>query len=70
MHVEVVPHDPAWQHAFEKESGEIRRVLVDNLLSIHHIGSTAIPGIYAKPVIDFLVGVADLVVSKRLLLNT
>ena len=60
MHVEVVPHDPAWQHAFEKESGEIRGVLADNLLSIHHIGSTAIAGIYAKPVIDFLVGVADL----------
>jgi len=59
--VEVVSHDPAWRREFEIEAKEIRRVLEDNLVAIHHIGSTAIPGIHAKPVIDFLVEVEDLV---------
>jgi len=61
MRIEVVPHDPAWRQTFEIESKEIRRVLEDNLVAIHHIGSTAIPGIHAKPVIDLLVEVEDLV---------
>ena len=56
--VEVVSHNPNWQQAFERESQEIANALGDNnVVAIHHIGSTAIPGIYAKPIIDFLVAV-------------
>ncbi|HEX8503293.1 MAG TPA: GrpB family protein [Pyrinomonadaceae bacterium] len=58
--VEVVPHDPRWRDAFEAEAKDIAAALGDNVAAVHHIGSTAIPGIYAKPIIDFLVEVRDI----------
>ena len=60
MKVEVVPHNPNWKKAFESESKQIAKALGNNLVFIHHIGSTAIPYIYAKPIIDFLVEVQDI----------
>ncbi|MDJ0567455.1 MAG: GrpB family protein [Pleurocapsa sp. MO_192.B19] len=60
MLVEVVPYNPQWKKTFDRESQEIARVLAENLLVIHHIGSTAIPNIYAKPIIDFLIEVKDI----------
>ena len=60
MLVEVVPHNPQWQAAFKTESRSIAAVLAENLVAIHHIGSTAIPGIYAKPIIDLLVEVKNI----------
>lgn len=57
MKVEVVPPNPAWRSEFEAESRRIASVMGENVVTIHHIGSTAIPGIYAKPVIDFLIEV-------------
>jgi GrpB-like predicted nucleotidyltransferase (UPF0157 family) len=59
--VEVVSHNPKWQEAFEIESKYVANVLGENVVAIHHIGSTAIPGIYAKPVIDLLVEVKDII---------
>jgi len=58
--VEVVPHDPNWRSAFETESEQIALALRDNVVAIHHIGSTAIPQIHAKPIIDMLVEVKDI----------
>ncbi|MBD2185640.1 GrpB family protein [Planktothrix sp. FACHB-1355] len=58
--VEVVPQDPAWRYAFESESKQIALVMAENIVAIHHIGSTAIPSIYAKPIIDFLIEVKDI----------
>jgi GrpB-like predicted nucleotidyltransferase (UPF0157 family) len=60
MRVEVVPYDPLWREAFEAEAEQIALAMADNVIAIHHIGSTAIPGIYAKPVIDFLIEVKDI----------
>ena len=57
----VVPYDPAWQGEFETESKRILHALGNNVVSVHHIGSTAIPGIFAKPIIDILLEVNDLV---------
>jgi GrpB-like predicted nucleotidyltransferase (UPF0157 family) len=57
--VEVVPHDPRWRDAFEAEAGRVAEALGENVSAVHHIGSTAIPGIYAKPVVDLLVEVGD-----------
>ncbi len=57
----VVPYDPAWPRRFEEE-----RVLLERLLApwldggIHHVGSTAVPGLAAKPIIDIVAGVRDL----------
>jgi GrpB-like predicted nucleotidyltransferase (UPF0157 family) len=58
--VEVVPHNPQWRDAFEAEARHIAAALGENAAAIHHIGSTAIPNIYAKPIIDMLVEVRDI----------
>ena len=60
MKVDVVPHSPRWRYNFQEESLWIRSMFSPLLVGIHHIGSTAIPGIYAKPVIDILVEVTDI----------
>jgi GrpB-like predicted nucleotidyltransferase (UPF0157 family) len=58
--VNVVPHNPGWRDAFEAEAKLVAAALGENVSAVHHVGSTAIPGIYAKPVIDLLVEVRDL----------
>lgn len=58
--VEVVLHSPMWQEMFEDESKYVANALGENAIAIHHIGSTAIPHIYAKPIIDLLVEVKDI----------
>lgn len=58
--VEVVPHDPRWREAFEAEAKRVAAALGENVSAVHHIGSTAIPDIYAKPVVDLLIEVGDI----------
>ena len=58
--VRVVPHDPRWRDAFAAEAGLVAAALGEGAVAIHHVGSTAIPGIYAKPIIDLLVELRDL----------
>ena len=65
LKVEVVPHDPNWRSAFESESKLIALALRDNVVAIHHIGSTAIPQIHAKPIVDMLVEVKDIIKVDR-----
>lgn len=60
MHVEVVAYRPDWEAAYRKEAQAIRRILGDELVEIHHIGSTAVPGLAAKPIIDILPVVTSL----------
>ncbi len=54
IRVELVPHDPAWGQRARDEADVLRGALGDVLLAVHHIGSTAIEGIHAKPVIDLM----------------
>ena len=56
----VIDYDPRWPAAAEAEAERLRSVLGDVLVRVHHIGSTAVPGLAAKPVIDLLLEVADL----------
>ena len=56
----MVPHNPLWSGAFANASAEIAAAMGGNLVALHHIGSTAIPGIHAKPIIDMLAVAADL----------
>jgi GrpB-like predicted nucleotidyltransferase (UPF0157 family)/ribosomal protein S18 acetylase RimI-like enzyme len=58
--VEVVPPDPDWPRRFRAEAVLLQLVFGDNLVAIHHVGSTSIPGLYAKPVIDIMPIVHDL----------
>ena len=60
MVVELVPHQPRWGKDFAQEAIALRHALGDTVLAIHHVGSTAIPGILAKPVIDILCVVTSL----------
>jgi GrpB-like predicted nucleotidyltransferase (UPF0157 family) len=50
----LTPHSAAWAAAFEREASAVLDALSDLSIELHHIGSTAIPGIVAKPVIDML----------------
>ena len=58
--VQVHPPNPQWPQAFEAEAVQVLLALGNNVVYIHHIGSTAIPNIYAKPVIDLLAEVSDI----------
>jgi GrpB-like predicted nucleotidyltransferase (UPF0157 family) len=61
----VVPYDPEWALRFEVESTMLERVLAAWLEGgVHHIGSTAVPGLPAKPIIDIMAGVRDLEESR------
>ncbi|MFJ7755387.1 GrpB family protein [Peribacillus muralis] len=52
--VEVVAHKKEWQSIFRDECESLKAIFGDELMEVSHIGSTAIPGIHAKPVVDIL----------------
>jgi GrpB-like predicted nucleotidyltransferase (UPF0157 family) len=54
--VEVVAHDGRWTESYQAEAAAVRAALGDYVLGIEHFGSTAVPGLIAKPIIDILVG--------------
>ena len=61
----IVPHDPAWPARFEEERAALAELLGDVVTGgIHHVGSTAVPGLAAKPIVDIQVGVADLETAR------
>ena len=60
MKVVVEPHNPRWADMFDIESKMVVQALGMNVVAIHHIGSTAIPTVHARPIIDMLVAVADI----------
>jgi GrpB-like predicted nucleotidyltransferase (UPF0157 family) len=57
--VEIVAYDPAWPARFAELGRELRAGLGEVALRIDHIGSTAVPGLAAKPIIDIQISVAD-----------
>ncbi len=57
--IEVVPYDPNWPTIFAVESKIIQEAFRENCLEIHHIGSTSVPGLAAKPKIDMIAVVKD-----------
>jgi len=60
MFVNVVEYNPDWAEKFLRESESLKSVFADLVVHIHHIGSTAVPGLAAKPIIDILLEVTDL----------
>jgi GrpB-like predicted nucleotidyltransferase (UPF0157 family) len=58
--IRVVAYDPAWPVAFGQEAARLAQIFGDDLLAFHHIGSTAVPGLAAKPVSDMLPLVRDI----------
>ena len=55
----VVDYDPKWPQWFDEAAERIRNALGDKVLGIHHVGSTSVPGLAAKPLIDIDLVVAD-----------
>lgn len=58
--VRVVPYDPSWPDRYAEAADELRAALAGELRTIEHVGSTAVPGLVAKPVIDIAVSVESL----------
>jgi GrpB-like predicted nucleotidyltransferase (UPF0157 family) len=59
--VEVVNYDPRWPTLFDEEANRLRAALDPSLISgLEHFGSTAVPGLSAKPIIDILIAVRSL----------
>jgi GrpB-like predicted nucleotidyltransferase (UPF0157 family) len=58
--VEIVPHDPYWEQKFKDEAKKIKKIFKEIFVDIYHIGSTAVPTIKAKPIIDIMVEVEDI----------
>jgi GrpB-like predicted nucleotidyltransferase (UPF0157 family) len=56
----IVPHQPAWQDEFRALGNELRQTMGDLALRVDHIGSTSVPGLAAKDVIDIQITVAKL----------
>ncbi|WP_018690588.1 GrpB family protein [Algicola sagamiensis] len=58
--IEVFPYQEHWPIQFQEESQQLKQSLADSIYAIHHIGSTAVPGLAAKPIIDILIETDDL----------
>jgi GrpB-like predicted nucleotidyltransferase (UPF0157 family) len=57
--IHLAEYDPVWPELFEREEARIRGVLGDRALLVEHAGSTSVPGLAAKPIIDIVLAVAD-----------
>ena len=54
--VQLADYDPDWPVEFEKEKRLLERAFGDRVVAIEHVGSTAVPGLSAKPIIDIEIG--------------
>ena len=60
QHITVIEYSPLWKNKYKEESLLIRNILADNCIAIYHIGSTSVPGLAAKPIIDIMAVVRSL----------
>jgi GrpB-like predicted nucleotidyltransferase (UPF0157 family) len=64
-HVELADHDPSWAQSFEEEKRRLAGVFDGQVVGIEHVGSTSVPDLSAKPIVDMLVGLRDLELSDE-----
>ena len=57
--ITVVPYDPTWPEQYRRQADNIQAALGERIVSLEHIGSTAVPGLPAKPIIDIQLLVED-----------
>lgn len=65
--VELVPHDDSWAAEFESEKKRLKKLLGKAAIDIQHVGSTSIPGLMAKPILDIAVAVKSASVLRKLI---
>lgn len=58
--IQLVPYNPIWAALFQESERDLRQILGSNVIGVQHVGSTAIPGVVAKPILDIAVVVRDL----------
>lgn len=58
--IEIVDYNPAWPDLFEREAERMRSVVGEHVISIEHVGSTSVPGLAAKPIVDICPVVDDM----------
>lgn len=56
----VEDYDPQWPERFEQERAQILAIAPELIVDVHHVGSTSVPGLAAKPIIDILLEVRDI----------
>lgn len=57
--IEVIPYQTEWKNQFEDIAHHLREVLPNSIIGIEHVGSTSVPGLLAKPIIDLDIVIAD-----------
>ena len=57
--IHLADYDPSWPRLYEREATRIRSVLGDRVRRLEHVGSTSVPGLAAKPIIDIVMAVPD-----------
>ena len=57
--IHLADYDPEWPRLFEREAARIRSILGDRVRRLEHVGSTSVPGLAAKPIIDIVLAVPD-----------
>lgn len=67
--INVVPYDQNWPRTFEIHAEELRKTLGKNVIEVYHVGSTSVPGLQAKPVVDIMCVVKDLKIVTESLKN-
>ncbi|MCJ8282326.1 MAG: GrpB family protein, partial [Rivularia sp. ALOHA_DT_140] len=66
--IEIVEYNPNWKNMFDSEAESIYKAVEKDLIAeIQHIGSTAVPGLAAKPIIDIMVGLNSLTDGKKII---
>jgi GrpB-like predicted nucleotidyltransferase (UPF0157 family) len=65
--VRIVPYDPQWPNDYDVEQRRIVDAIGDAIVSLDHIGSTAVPGLGGKPIVDIMSGVRNLGDAERCL---
>jgi len=64
--VEVVPYNEGWPLEFEREAARLRQAVGEGAIGVEHVGSTAVPGLAAKPIIDMMLAVEDFDAARPL----
>ena len=70
MRITLVEYNSDWPKLFEAESSLLLGTLGDSVAKIEHIGSTAVPGLVSKPIIDIMVGLHDFSIADSLVPET
>ena len=67
--ISIIDYDPAWADVYVEESSRILKALRGRVWDIQHIGSTAVLGLAAKPIIDIMVAMDDIVASRDVIIS-